>query len=331
MSEFRKDPVTGRWVILAPERSLRPSDFVSAAGGAGEEEGKRCPFCPGHEALTPEEILAVPDPSGAGWSVRVIPNKFPALRIEEPLRRSAAGIYDRVSGVGAHEVIVETPRHDLSLAHVDDTARELVLRAYRDRLGDLSRDDRLRWGMVFKNRGAEAGATVRHEHSQLVALPMIPREPLARLSGAAEHWARKERCIYCDVIEHERKEGARIVAESERFLAFCPYASRAPFETWIMPRRHISHFERGDDGDLPELSELLGRVLRKLDLGLEGPALNFMLHSGPLQEPNFPSFHWHLEIAPSLLRTGGFEWGSGFYINATPPEEAARFLRRISP
>lgn len=326
-SELRKDPVTDRWVLIAPDRGARPSDFLTST--TRPPVRGICPFCPGNEDLTPDPIQVVEGPDGK-WRVRVIPNRYPAVQVEVPLRREAAGIYDRVSGFGAHEVLVETPDHDLSLWELSDEDRARVLAVYRDRLADLRNDRRIRWAMIFKNRGALAGATLHHEHSQLLALPQVPLEAKARWEGARAHYARKERCVYCDVIAFEKSEGVRMVDESRFFVAFCPYASRAPFETWILPREHVSHYMLVTQKDIEDLSDLLGRVLRRIDGALESPAVNFMLHSAPLQEPESPAFHWHLEIVPATLRYGGFEWGSGYYINPTPPEDAAAFLRRFT-
>lgn len=325
-SDLRKDPVTDRWVLIAPDRGARPSDFLVETQPPSQ---RVCPFCPGNEAMTPPPIQEVEGADGR-WAVRVIPNRYPSVQVEVPLQREAVGIYDRISGFGAHEVVVETPRHDLSLWELGDEDRARVLGVYRDRLADLGNDRRLRWAMVFKNRGAQAGATLQHEHSQLVALPRVPREARERWEGARSHFRRKERCVYCDVIAAETKEGVRVVEESRFFVAFCPYASRAPFETWILPKGHASHYTLVTQEDLRDLSRLLGSVLRRMDGALEKPAVNFMLHSAPLQEHESPAFHWHLEIVPATQRIGGFEWGSGFFINPTPPEDAAAFLREFA-
>lgn len=322
-SELRKDPVTDRWVLIAPERGARPSDFVMAPQ---KGEGGLCPFCPGSEDLTPPPIAQVDDAEG-NWRVRVVPNRYPAVQVEAPLVREAVGFFDRVSGFGAHEVLVETPHHDRTLWELADEDRAAVFRVYCDRLSDLRNDRRLRWAMVFKNHGAQAGATLHHAHSQLVALSQIPREAVWRLAGAKAHFDRKERCVYCDVIAMEMGEEVRMVEESRSFVAFCPYASRAPFETWILPKAHLSHFGFLSDEDLRDLAGLFGRVMRRIDRALEKPAVNFMLHDAPLQESASPSFHWHLEIAPATQRIGGFEWGTGYFINPTAPEEAAGFLR----
>ncbi len=325
MSELRKDPITGRWVIVASERGVRPSDFQTVTS---VQSGGFCPFCPGNEASTPHEILSHRSHGGT-WSLRVVPNKFPALHVEGSLDREGEGLYDRMNGVGAHEVIIETPRHEASLSELSVREIEEVFWAYRERIVDLKRDTRFEYILVFKNHGAAAGATLEHEHSQLIALPIVPREPRAEIEGAARYHAFRERCVFCDIVRQDRKDGRRIVYENDRFVALCPYASRTPFQTWILPKVHRSHFETIRREELPALADVLRLVLRKIDKALENPAYNFMLQTSPVRFESSPSYHWRLEIAPSLTRMGGFEWGSGFFINPTPPEEAASFLRKL--
>ncbi len=330
MPELRRDPVIGRWVIVAQERGKRPSDF--ATGEPLRPRATFCPFCPGSEFATPHEILSHRPPGTApnhpGWSVRVVPNKFPALRIEGQLDRAGEGLYDKMNGVGAHEVIIEAARHDATLASLSPAEVEGVLLAYRERIVDLKRDGRLRYIIIFKNQGAAAGASLEHPHSQLIALPIVPRNAQAELDGARAHYAAKERCIYCDILREEKRDGRRIAYENERFVVFCPYASNRAFETWIVPKAHESNFEDMPLASLPHLADALRTTLRKLDRALENPPYNFMLHSNPLREPASPAYHWHLELVPTLAGVAGFEWGTGFFINPTPPEEAAEFLRQ---
>lgn len=330
MSEFRRDPLTGRWVIVATERSVRPSDFHTVTT---VQDGGFCPFCPGHEEATPSEILALRDVGTqrdrAGWRVRVFPNKFPALRVEGSLEREGEGLYDKMAGIGAHEVIVETPRHEASLASLAVKELEEVLQAWRERIVDLKRDRRLEYILIFKNRGPAAGATLEHEHSQLIALPIVPREPRAELEGAARYHAFKERCVFCDILRQDRRDGRRIVYENDRFVALCPYASRTPFQLWLLPKAHSSQYEASRREELHSMADALRHVLRKLDKALERPSYNLMLYTSPLHAGPSPAYHWRLEIVPSLTKIGGFEWGSGFFINPTPPEEAALFLRRL--
>ncbi|MBS2026746.1 MAG: galactose-1-phosphate uridylyltransferase [Deltaproteobacteria bacterium] len=330
MPELRRDPLSGRWVIIATDRAYRPSDIPRAAPAPA---GSYCPFCPGHEGATPPEILAYRPggsaPNGPGWTVRVVPNRFPALMIEGDLDRSGSGLYDRMHGIGAHEVIVESPNHapDLGDQSVDQV--EAVLAAFRDRFQDLRRDIRFRSILVFKNRGRPAGATLDHGHSQLIALPILPAVVADELESAKRHFEAHERCLFCDIVAQERREAARVVAENDEAIAFAPWAARSPFETWVMPRKHHSHFEETSRGPLRGVAALVRDTLKRLDVALEKPAYNFMLHTAPLREQPMAHYHWHFEIVPALSQVAGFEWGSGFHINPTPPEEAAAFLRKL--
>ena len=328
MPELRKDPVTGRWVIIATDRARRPSDFSHEP--VPPPGARFCPFCYGNEQKTPPEILAYRREGGSngpGWSVRVVPNKFPVLGIEGDLNRQGDGMFDRMNGIGAHEVIIETPDHNTNMAEMPEKQLEEVLYAYRDRILDLKRDFRFRYLVVFKNFGEAAGATLEHPHSQLIALPVIPKRVKEEVDGAKLYFDFKERCVYCDIMRQEETSGVRLVIETERFVAIEPYAPRFPFETWILPRRHESHFENSDPASLQNLAWVLRSTLRKMDRVLEHPAYNFILHSAPVQEAGMLSYHWHFEIIPKLTKVAGFEWGTGFYINPTPPEESAKFLR----
>jgi UDPglucose--hexose-1-phosphate uridylyltransferase len=334
MPELRKDPIVRRWVIFAPSRNQRPSDF-GPPPSAEKGSDAPCPFDPGNERFTPPEILAYRDPgsppNGTGWSVRVIPNKFPALRVEEALERHEEGIYDRMNGVGAHEVIVDSPDHEKELSELDTEQIERVLRAYRERIADLSRDLRLRYTLVFKNHGERAGASLAHGHSQLIATPIVPQVVAEELEASRAHHAKTGRCVYCDVIDQERAAGARLVRECDRLVAIQPFAARYPFETWILPRRHAAGFETSSAEDLNALAGMLRDMLGRIRRALHRPHYNYVLHTAPCREPDLPHYHWHLEITPQRTAMAGFEWGSGFFINPTPPEEAAEYLRGILP
>ncbi len=330
MPELRRDPITGRFVILSPERALRPSEFLRQP--PPHRDGL-CPFDPGNEANTPPEILAYRaaglPANGPGWSVRVFPNRFPALRVEGSLQSEGDGIFDRLTGNGAHEVIVDSSAHDRSLAQLEPAQIASVLAAFRDRILDLGRDQRLRSVVIFKNHGAEAGSTLEHSHCQLIALPLIPATLAEELEGSLAHHQQKDRCIYCDILRQERKDGVRVVGENGESLALAPWASRAAFETWILPKGHASAFEDSSTEQLQSTAELLGTTLRRINAALDFPAYNLVLHSGPLNQRGLPHYHWHFEILPTTTRIGGFEWGSGLSINPTPPEEAAEFLRKV--
>jgi UDPglucose--hexose-1-phosphate uridylyltransferase len=316
-------------VIIATERVGRPSDFTP------REEPRRggpCAFCAGHEHETPPEILAYREPrdaraDGPGWRVRVVPNKFPALRIEGALERRGQGLYDLMNGVGAHEVLIESPDHDHGLGRLPPAAVEDVLRAVRDRVVDLRRDDRFRSVVVFKNHGAAAGASLEHPHMQLIATPIVPLVVADELLHARAYHDYRERCLFCDILSQELAAGVRLVGETPEVVAFAPFAARFPFETWILPRRHGATFETTNPETLRDLARLVRSVLGRLDRAIGDPPYNLFLHSAPFGTEGSPSYHWHVEIVPKLVGVAGFEWGSGFHINPMPPENAARTLR----
>ncbi|SIO14309.1 UDPglucose--hexose-1-phosphate uridylyltransferase [Singulisphaera sp. GP187] len=329
MPELRKDPIVGRWVIIAHERAKRPHDFSGEA--QLQAEASFCPFCEGNEDKTPPEIVAYRErgtrPNGPGWRIRVVPNKFPALKIEGNLNKRGEGIYDKMAGVGAHEVIIESPQHHISLPELPEENVREILWVYRDRLVDLKKDSRLVHGMLFKNVGSAAGASLEHTHSQLIVTPIVPISVWEEMTGSLEFFNYRGRCIYCDMVQQELSTEKRIVLDTSHFTAFCPYASRFPFETWIVPKTHSSHFENIPKQGVDDLATVLRQVLGKLELALDNPAYNYIIHTSPFDHQELPHYHWHIEIIPRLSKVAGFEWGSGFYINPVPPEDAAAFLR----
>jgi UDPglucose--hexose-1-phosphate uridylyltransferase len=262
--------------------------------------------------------------------VRVVPNKFPALRVEGDLDREGEGLFDRMNGIGAHEVIIETPHHGQTLATMGEPAIEKVFWAWRERVLDLKRDIRLRHIVIFKNHGASAGASLEHSHSQLIALPIMPRELKEELHGAKKHFQQRERCVFCDIVRQEGRDGTRVIAESSDFIALAPYAPRFPFESWLLPKRHRARFEDTTPGEFASLARMLKDILQRMNATLLSPPYNLIVHSAPLHdEPGANEFyHWHIEVMPKLTRVAGFEWGTGFYINPTGPEEAADVLRK---
>ena len=266
-------------------------------------------------------------PNTPGWELRVVPNKFPALQVEGTLDRQPDGMFDRMNGIGAHEVIIETPHHDRSLAVMSEPEIERVLWAYRERILDLKRDGRLRYILVFKNHGAAAGATLEHTHSQLIALPIVPDFLRQELSGARRHFEVKERCVFCDVVHEDLLDGRRIIQENADIVALAPYAPRFAFETWLLPRRHGARFEEAPRHEYESLARMLKSVLQRMDRALETPPYNHIVHTSPFSEETGDFYHWHVEIMPKLTRVAGFEWGTGFYLNPTSPEEAAQALR----
>lgn len=331
MPELRKDPVIGRWVIIATERSKRPDEF-----GSLEEKIQKdgpCPFCPGHEDKTPPEILAYREPGTLpdkpGWRLRVVSNKFPALRIEGQLNRHGEGMYDKMQGIGAHEVIIETPDHHHRLADLDQGQIEDILWAYRDRTLDLKKDPRFKYILIFKNQGKAAGASLSHSHSQLIATPIVPKRVMEELKGASEYYEYKERCVFCDIVSQELRDRLRVIGENDDFVAIEPFASRFPFETWIIPKIHEAHFEEATKHEYSQLAGLLKETMGRLKKVLKVPPYNYVIHTTPYVDDYSKEFHWHIEIMPKLTRVAGFEWGTGFYINPMPPEEAARYLLEV--
>lgn len=326
MPELRKDPMSGRWVIISIERGKRPSDFGMRVS---PKKGGFCAFCEGNEHTTPPEILAFRPNSGKpdspGWTLRVVSNKFPALNVEGQLDRVGEGIFDKMNGVGAHEVIIECPDHKQTLSSMPLNYVEDALWAFHSRITDLKKDARFRYVLVFKNEGDEAGASLEHTHSQLIALPIVPHLVEEELFQAKQYYEYKERCIFCDIIRQESANEVRVISENDDFIALAPFAPRSPFETMILPKRHESSFI--PHGNFSLLSQMLQRTLKQIDKVLELPPYNMMIHTSPFKNEVNDYYHWHIEIIPKLTKIAGFEWGSGFYINPTPPEEAAKFMR----
>ena len=324
--QFRKDPVTGRWVIVNQEAPLLNFSVLAAA-----KSSKTCPFCPGQEAMTPPAILSHARKGAKGasdWAIRVVPNKFPALRIEENTQRSMSGMYEKLGGFGAHEVIIESPDHGLAMADMSLEQIELVLRVYRERCLDLRKDPRMKYIILFKNHGQDSGASMEHPHSQLIALPVVPSRVLQELKGAAKHVEFHERCIFCDMLNQDSSEKSRTVFDEDGFMAIEPFASRFPFETWLLPKAHAASFDATADEGLRAMAKALKAVLSKVKKALDDPPFNFMIHTLPIAGHEADSFHWHMEIIPQLTQVSGFELGTGFYVNPTPPEMAAEVLRK---
>lgn len=328
MPELRKDPITRRWVIIATERAARPTDFPP--GEPLQNHSANCPFCEGQEARTPPEIAAIRHPGTApntpGWEVRVVANKYPALRIEGDAHLTTEGIYESMGGLGAHEVIVETTEHALHPATMSPSQLNAVIWMYRERYRDLDRDERFKYLVLFRNHGRSAGASLSHPHSQLIALPIVPKRATEELEGAQAYFAREGRCVYCDILAQET-QASRLVWENDEFVSFSPFAAWCPFETWIVPKRHEAGFGNLTDAQVPALADGLHQTLGRLYQCLSNPPYNYIIHTAPYDTRVGHFYHWHIEIIPRLSQVAGFEWGSGFYINTVPPEDAARYLR----
>ncbi len=333
MPELRKDPIIDRWVIISTERGKRPVFFIEESPPS---KAAVCPLCPGNESMTPPEVYAIrpngSPPNTSGWTLRVVSNKFPALRIEGDLDKEGIGLYDKMNGIGAHEVIIETPNRDETLSDMPVERIQDVFIAYRERILDLSKDKRLKYIMVFKNHGSVAGASLDHSHSQLIALPIVPRRVVEEINGGLSYYKFKDRCIFCDMIAQEKESNVRVVFENNLFIALSPYAARFPFETWILPKKHEAIFANHNGGDNYHfLAEVLSTILKKYVRVLNSPPYNYVIHTAPTGNTDVPHYHWHLELIPRLTKMAGFEWGTGFYINPTPPEEATDYLKEAQP
>lgn len=330
MPQLRKDPLSERWVIFAEGREERPNEFERVER---RRPDVRCPFCAGHEADTPPQLsqygldAGADRNDGADWLVRVVPNKYPALLAHGRPEPDARGFYVACDAVGAHEVIIESPRHVSSLSQLTPAEAQWLMVAYADRLRTLAGLPQCRYALTFKNVGPEAGASIEHAHSQIVATTMVPSEVAQELT-ASRRWLREHRrCFFCQVLEDECTHGNRLAAASDRFVAVCPYASRMAYEVWVLPRGHASHFEQQEPAALEELAGFLQRVIARLEALHPHLAYNYFLHTAPFDTARLQHYHWHIEVFPRLAATAGFEWGAGYFINPVPPEQAAANLQ----
>ncbi len=329
MSELRRDPIVGRWVVIDSDHLKGPKDFPQDDNTP--TRSAVCPFCPGRETQTPMETDAI-RPVGsiandAAWLVRTVPNKFPALGTDIAIKKEALGIYDLMSGSGVHEVVIEHPDHAKALADLNKEETLAVLNQYQSRYLKLAQHKDSKYVLIFKNFGSSAGATVEHGHSQIIALPMVPKSVLGEVKGAEHYYHTQGRCVFCDMIEQEYHDRERIVAENGAFIAFCPFVPRYAFETWIMPKAHGADFASTNGIDMLHLAALLNDILNRLKKTFNNPSYNFYLHTAPINYATPSCYHWHIEIIPKLTRSVGFEWGTGLHIVPTLPQDAARFLR----
>lgn len=324
MPELRRNPLTDTWVVISPERESRPTEFQTTT----VHRAASCPFCPGNETATPTALLTFQGGS-APWTLRVIPNLYPALRVEEHHERAAHGAWDWMGGVGAHEVIIETAQHVQPTGRDRAMMAAQTLEAVSIRLADLSRDGRLRHITWFRNQGALAGATLDHPHSQILALPMVPPSVRDELARCCEHESRTGRRIIDDLVQSEIADEVRVVVNRGRTIAFCPYASQTPFEFWVVHRDACSHVERDSREHRDAVARCLSECLDRLESALPGVPWNLTLHSAPVSVGSRTDYRWHLRVLPRTQRAGGLEWGSDVHINPTTPERAAAYLQTV--
>ena len=339
MPELRKDPVIGRWVIIATERAKRPDQFSGQA--KDEPAEKPCPFCEGKESQTPSEIYSIrpknTPANTSGWDLRVVPSILPFLRIEGDLERRGKGLYDLMNAIGAHEIIIESNQHIANMADLSQKQITRIITCYIDRITDLEKDQRFKYALIFKNYGWSAGAgRVKHTRSQLIATPVNPKRVKEELVGARHYYEYHERCIFCDLIKQELETKERLILDIDGFIAITPFAARFPFEVWILPKKHSCDFVNLPPDQRSNLAQIMKEVLSKIKKGLDDPPYNYVIHTAPFRRHKTGywksidyDYHWHIEIMPRLTRVAGFEWGTGFYICPLPPENAAKFLREV--
>jgi len=327
MSEIRKDLITNRWIITLDDKLFTPNSLSSIPQNLTVND-KNCPFCPGNESRTGKLIYEIKD-SNNGWKIRVVPNNKPYLTVEKPLKKQGKGIFDIISGTGANEVIIESPLHNIDIDRLDAEAISDIFKTYIERTLDLRKDIRFEYIIIFKNRGPDAGGTLLHPYSQLIALPVIPKRISEEIESSIKYYELKNRCIFCDIIDNELAANERVIKETEHFIVIAPFASRVAFELNIIPKFHSSHFYNMTKEQISDLSCVLKDIIFKLNKALNYPSYNYMIHTAPIKSEELAYYHWHIEIMPRIKRTEGFEWGTGFYINPTLPEDVAEFLKKI--
>jgi UDPglucose--hexose-1-phosphate uridylyltransferase len=332
MSEIRQDVTTKEWVIISTERLKRPSDFQHNTPPAAEKPpySADCPFCPGNENLTRPAVLSYTDPASGSWKVRIVSNMYPAVTpTGGTARRIERGFFLSADASGYHEVIIENPVHNKWLALMTDAEITDVLKAFRQRYDEITDDPSIKSIIIFKNHGLEAGTSLEHPHSQLVAATIVPRHMRQQYEVAISYYDDNGRSLYAALTNRELNAGSRIVMDTKRFVAFHPFASHRPFETWIMPTDCHASFGAASMEDFPYLAHVLRITLLKLYQGLNNPDFNMVIDSSPVGEEHAEIYQWHIRIIPRITRQAGFEIGSSIYINTAFPEETAKFMREF--
>jgi UDPglucose--hexose-1-phosphate uridylyltransferase len=327
MPEFRQNRATKEWVIIAPGRGKRPSDFAKerVKRPAPPSYRQDCPFCPGNEKMTPEPVYMIPN-DGA-WKMRVVPNKFAALQPDLGVTRTYEGNFLAAKGFGIAEVVIEAPEHNKNIPAMGIEEMARIINAYRQRHQEISKNERINLVTIFRNYGPLAGTSLEHPHSQIIATPIVPPHVRYPIEQSILHYDKYGTCVYCDTLDDELHQKERIIIESDNFVAFCPWAARTPFESRIYPKRHMASFVSINNDEIDELAWVLQRLISKISKCLDDPDYNYVIRSSPVGEENARYLHWYIVMIPKITTPAGFEIGSGIYINSVAPEDSARFLR----
>jgi UDPglucose--hexose-1-phosphate uridylyltransferase len=333
MNQIRQNKATKQWVIFATDRGKRPHDFQRGKGKRGELPAfdHHCPFCQGNEAMLPSILMERPGKNPNLWQTRIVPNKYSALAPDADTKRVREGIYVAMQGYGRHEVIIESPFHNQQIALMSSEEVEIVIETYHRRYVDLMKAHRNMMIIIFRNHGLQAGTSLAHPHSQLIATGMVPNYIRRREEEAQRYFDEWGRCVYCDILNFEMQDRRRVVLENSSFLAFVPYAADVPFEIWIMPKNHRSDFGQISDESKADLGLALRNILGRLHKKLNDPDYNYLINTSPHYRANEPQLHWYLQIRPRLITPAGFEIGSGVSINPSFPEADADFLNSPEP
>ncbi|MCX6806603.1 MAG: galactose-1-phosphate uridylyltransferase [Candidatus Berkelbacteria bacterium] len=323
MPKLRQNPITGDWVIIAPERAKRPDDYILPKPVPKKKTLEFCNFCQSGEAYQQK----IP---GAGTKhIYVVDNKYPAFVKDEAITLDTGKIYYSQKSIGGHEVISFVD-HDTDIETVPTSYIDELFEVYQKRINFYNQDPVIEYVMPIHNHGAEAGESIEHPHSQLFASCVKPNNIVKELEGSEKFYHHEKKCIFCEIVKEEIRSGQRMIAENSEFVCFCAYASRAPFEMWILPKKHDVYFEKITAETRKKFADIFHEALKRLHRGLNDPPLNFYIHNSPRKD-NFheESFHWHMEIMPRLTRFGGYELGSGIIIDVVSPERSAEFLRKV--
>ncbi|OGF67496.1 MAG: galactose-1-phosphate uridylyltransferase [Candidatus Fischerbacteria bacterium RBG_13_37_8] len=328
MSEVRLNLISREWVILSKERAKRPHEFVKKKDKEPLPEHEiSCPFCPGNEGKTPPEKYRVGE--STSWKIRVIPNKFYALAPGESISKEYVGLKRCVSGVGLHDVLVETPRHNAIMPMLDIEQMQHITKTYKIILLNSSDNPIIQHLIIFKNHGEDAGTSLIHPHSQIIGTPIVPMQIRDRLNAYLHFYEDTGACIFCKTIDDELHDNSRIIMQTKHFVVFVPYAALSPFHIWVFPRRHNSTFAKIDEEEMNELAGVVKSILTKLFSGLNDPSYNMVIRTLLAYESELEYFHWYISIVPRVSKAAGFELGSGMFINSALPEESAEFLKNV--